>query len=179
MAAGKASKRCCRFDASCPPCRWRRRSRPRISPPSCSRRRCAVFTSPATTIRRARARWRLGRRARQVGIEAIALSPRVGDFNADLRTLGIDALWAALRVQIAPEDVARFMELADDRIGKQGIRRCSSHIVSDAPLSFVGEDRAHGLLRGRSMRQTARPGNGGWPTIFRRRPEGALHREAK
>jgi hypothetical protein len=51
-------------------------------------------------------------RAQQVGIEAITLSPRFGDFNGDLRTLGFDALWAALRIQIAPQDVARFMELA-------------------------------------------------------------------
>jgi hypothetical protein len=50
-------------------------------------------------------------RANQAGIETIALSPRLGDFNEDLRTLGIDALRMALRVQIAPEDVARFMEL--------------------------------------------------------------------
>jgi hypothetical protein len=51
-------------------------------------------------------------RAQQVGIEAIGLSPRLGDFNEDLRILGIDALWAALRIQIAAQDVARFMELA-------------------------------------------------------------------
>jgi hypothetical protein len=51
-------------------------------------------------------------RANEAGIEAIALSPRLGDFNEDLRTLGIDALRAAVRVQIAAEDVARFMELA-------------------------------------------------------------------
>ena len=51
-------------------------------------------------------------RAQAVGIEAITLSPRLGDFNEDLRTLGADALRAALRVQIAPDDVARFMELA-------------------------------------------------------------------
>jgi hypothetical protein len=51
-------------------------------------------------------------RAQAVGIEAIVLSPRLGDFNEDLRILGIDALWAALRIQIAPQDVARFMELA-------------------------------------------------------------------
>ena len=50
-------------------------------------------------------------RARGVGIEAITLSPRLGDFNEDLLTLGIDSLRAALRVQIAPEDVARFMEV--------------------------------------------------------------------
>jgi hypothetical protein len=51
-------------------------------------------------------------RAQAVGIEAITLSPRLGDFNEDLRTLGIDALRAAVRVQIAPEDVARFMQIA-------------------------------------------------------------------
>ena len=51
-------------------------------------------------------------RAQQVGIDAIVLSPRLGDFNEDLRALGADALWATLRIQIAPQDVARFMELA-------------------------------------------------------------------
>ena len=45
-------------------------------------------------------------------IEAIVISPRLGDFNEDLRLLGIDALRAASRVQIAAQDVARFMELA-------------------------------------------------------------------
>jgi len=50
-------------------------------------------------------------RANQVGIEAIVLSPRLGDFNEDLRAFGIDALRAAIRVQIVPEDVARFMDL--------------------------------------------------------------------
>jgi hypothetical protein len=48
-------------------------------------------------------------RAQTARIEAIALSPRCGDFNGDLRHLGIDALRAMLRVQIAPDDVARFM----------------------------------------------------------------------
>ena len=51
-------------------------------------------------------------RADQAGIEAIMLSPALGDFNEDLRVLGNDALRAAIRVQIAPQDVARFMELA-------------------------------------------------------------------
>ena len=51
-------------------------------------------------------------RTNEARIEAITLSPTLDDFNEDLRTLGIDALRAALRVQIAPEDVARFMELA-------------------------------------------------------------------
>ena len=48
-------------------------------------------------------------RANAVGIDAIALSPTLGDFNEDLRLLGIMALWANVRVQLAPEDVARFM----------------------------------------------------------------------
>ncbi|WP_374252970.1 toprim domain-containing protein [Xanthobacter sp.] len=51
-------------------------------------------------------------RANAVGIEAIALSPMLGDFNEDLRTFGRDALMAQIRVQLAPQDVARFMSLA-------------------------------------------------------------------
>ena len=49
-------------------------------------------------------------RAEQAGIEAIVLSPALADFNEDLRMLGVDALRAAIRVQIAPQDVARFIE---------------------------------------------------------------------
>ena len=51
-------------------------------------------------------------RAQEAGIEAIVISPRLGDFNEDLRLLGIDTLRAASRVQIAAQDVARFMDLA-------------------------------------------------------------------
>lgn len=51
-------------------------------------------------------------RANADGIEAIPLSPALGDFNEDIRRLGIDALRAGVRVQLAPEDVARFMSLA-------------------------------------------------------------------
>jgi hypothetical protein len=39
------------------------------------------------------------------------LSPVLGDFNEDLRRFGIDALRAALRVQIVPEDVSRFFAM--------------------------------------------------------------------
>lgn len=56
-----------------------------------------------------RARDRLTYRAQAVGIDAITLSPWLGDFNQDLRTLGIGALRRAIRVQLAPEDVHRFM----------------------------------------------------------------------
>ena len=51
-------------------------------------------------------------RANAEGIEAIPLSPAFGDFNEDLRQLGIDALRAGVRVQLAPEDALRFMSLA-------------------------------------------------------------------
>jgi len=51
----------------------------------------------------------LTQRAEAAGIEAIALSPRLGDFNEDLHIFGLDALRAALRIQLAPEDVARFL----------------------------------------------------------------------
>jgi hypothetical protein len=48
-------------------------------------------------------------RARTAEIEALKLSPTLGDFNEDLRRLGIDCLRSTLRVQLAPEDVPRFM----------------------------------------------------------------------
>lgn len=51
----------------------------------------------------------LAGRARANGIEAIALSPRCGDFNEDLQSFGVDALRAAVRVQLAPIDAERFM----------------------------------------------------------------------
>ncbi|MGY4622846.1 DUF7146 domain-containing protein [Bradyrhizobium sp. USDA 4486] len=47
--------------------------------------------------------------AEAIGIEAIPLSPRLGDFNEDLHIFGIDALRARLRLQLVPEDVARFL----------------------------------------------------------------------
>lgn len=73
-------------------------------------------------------------RAQEAGIEALVLAPTLGggsqgssglgrwkaaggDFNDDLRQLGPDALASALRVQLAPEDVARFWQPADDAGG--------------------------------------------------------------
>ncbi len=50
-------------------------------------------------------------RANAARIDAVALSPRDDDFNADLRRFGIDALRMAVRVQLVPENVARFMRL--------------------------------------------------------------------
>ena len=53
----------------------------------------------------------LADRAHEAGIEAITLSPMLGDFNDDLVSLGLEALRAGIRVQVAPEDVGRFMAL--------------------------------------------------------------------
>ncbi len=48
-------------------------------------------------------------RANAAGIEAIPLSPDLGDYNDDLRLAGIDRLRAKTRAQLAPQDVARFL----------------------------------------------------------------------
>ncbi|KJC40141.1 DNA primase [Bradyrhizobium sp. LTSP849] len=48
-------------------------------------------------------------RAQSAGIEAMVLSPQCEDFNEDLRNFDINALPAALRKQLASEDVARFL----------------------------------------------------------------------
>ncbi len=79
----------------------------------------AVFRLPAT-LRRLyvaqdsdtpgrRAAQQLSRRAQIGGIEAITLTPRLKDFNDDLRHLGVAALRAVLRDQLLLEDVSRFM----------------------------------------------------------------------
>ncbi|GAN78987.1 DUF7146 domain-containing protein [Acidocella aminolytica] len=52
---------------------------------------------------------RLTERAGAAGIQAITLSPYLGDFNDDLRELGASELRANLRVQLAPEDAQRFL----------------------------------------------------------------------
>jgi phage/plasmid primase-like uncharacterized protein len=51
----------------------------------------------------------LSQRAADAGIEAIKLSPRLGDFNEDLHIFGIGALRAALPIQLVPEDGVRFL----------------------------------------------------------------------
>lgn len=58
------------------------------------------------------AQLRLIERANAAGIEAIALSPVLKDFNDDLRHLGITAFRSNVRVQIDPLDAARFLSLA-------------------------------------------------------------------
>lgn len=58
------------------------------------------------------ARDRLVERAHAAGIEALVLSPVLKDFNDDLLHFGVDAIRIVLREQIAPHDLAGFMDLA-------------------------------------------------------------------
>ena len=58
------------------------------------------------------ARETLIERTNAEGIEAICISPALGDLNEDLQQLGIDALRMGVRLQLAPEDVVRFMSPA-------------------------------------------------------------------
>jgi hypothetical protein len=76
-----------------------------LFPPSLRRLYIAHDNDPAGDA----AMDRLIQRASEAGIEAMALSPRRGDFNEDLIAFGISALRADLRLQLAPEDVANFM----------------------------------------------------------------------
>ena len=177
----KASRRCSRFAAFCPPCRWPRRSRRRISPPSCFR----------TTLRRlyiARdndpagdgAMMTLIDRAQSAGIEALVLSPALSDFNEDLRLLGIDALRAALRVQIAAEDVARFMDLA--AIAGTGKTWRGRHRHEE--VGGHASPRRRRGPRPRPSLEGDRAASGAdrqWlrPTIFRRGPEGRFPSRSK
>jgi hypothetical protein len=59
----------------------------------------------------------LTERAQSVGIEALTLSPVLGDFNDDLRCLGVRELHAVVPVQLAPEDVPRFLGARDAGAG--------------------------------------------------------------
>lgn len=47
-------------------------------------------------------------RAETVGIEVVALLPRFGDFNEDLRAVGLEELRSALMTRLAPQDAIRF-----------------------------------------------------------------------
>ena len=87
----------------------------------------------------------LVRRAVAAGIEAIALSPRLGDFNEDLHVFGLDALRAALRIQLAPGGCRPFPALVGDcRIGAVGVDR-RRQLGRGGPMP---ERRDHGLLEG-------------------------------
>jgi hypothetical protein len=55
----------------------------------------------------------LTERAQAAGIEALTLSPTLGDFNEDLCHFGADELCATLRVQLVPDDLPRILSSKD------------------------------------------------------------------
>lgn len=55
----------------------------------------------------------LSTRAMAAGIEALPLDASLGDLNDDLRLLGREALAASVRLQLAPEDVGRFLVMGE------------------------------------------------------------------
>jgi hypothetical protein len=57
----------------------------------------------------------LSERAEQAGTEAVILIPRFGDFNEDLRAFGAEEMRAALRAQLVPADVLRFLGQSRNR----------------------------------------------------------------
>jgi hypothetical protein len=59
----------------------------------------------------------LTERAEAAGVEALVLSPRLGDFNEDLQAFGFDDVRAAVRLQLAPQDAVRFMRRRTVRTG--------------------------------------------------------------
>jgi hypothetical protein len=59
----------------------------------------------------------LTERARAAGVEALVLSPRLGDFNEDLQAFGSGAVRASMRIQLAPPDAVRFMRRRVARTG--------------------------------------------------------------
>lgn len=63
----------------------------------------------------------LTERAIAEGIDAITLVPQLGDFNDDLRRFGEEALRATIRTQLAPQDVARFLNF-DITLGSEHSR---------------------------------------------------------
>jgi Toprim domain len=58
----------------------------------------------------------LCQRARRQGVDAIVLNPEFGDFNDDLRAIGLAVLRAKIADQLAPEDVVRL--IADPTSGR-------------------------------------------------------------
>jgi hypothetical protein len=112
---------------------------------------------PPTGLRRlyiARDNDRVGRRAAEMlsaradaeGIEALVLAPHWDDFNTDLTTLGREALAASLRVQLTPEDVARFL-IVDRRPGPRP-RPCAPVSGPSSPSAAPGLQDGEGAGSG-------------------------------
>ena len=107
--SAKATRRCCCCAVRFLPCRWLPLSANHLAalllPPTLRRLYIARDADAAGEAALAA----LTGRADAAGIEAFALSPQTGDFNEDLRAFGLGALRAALRIQLAAQDIVRFM----------------------------------------------------------------------
>ncbi len=55
--------------------------------------------------------------AEAAGVEALVLSPQLGDFNEDLLAFGLGAVRASVRAQLAPQDAVRFLRRRMARTG--------------------------------------------------------------
>jgi len=55
--------------------------------------------------------------AEAAGIEALVLSPQLGDFNEDLLAFGLGAVRVSVRAQLAPQDAVRFWRRRMARTG--------------------------------------------------------------
>ena len=105
----------------------------------------------------------------------MVLSPQCGDFNEDLRNFDINALRAALRIQLAPEDVARFLSTrVSTGTGDEAAYSALTVRRRSSGFSLFGEGRAHGLLERATLRQAVRPRNGG-SRLFSVAPSRALY----
>ena len=121
LAAGEGietmlSLRC----AICLPCRWLPRSRPTILtalllPPTLRRLYIARDADAAGDMALAA----LTERAEAAGIEAIALSPQTWRLQRGFACIRPRRASGALRIQLAPQDVARFMRQRAARTGSQ------------------------------------------------------------
>lgn len=79
-------------------------------PPDLKRLYIAVDSDEAGAI----ASGKLADRAEADGIEAIRLTPGDGDFNEDLRAIGVAEFRAHLKPQLAPADVERLLPSSED-----------------------------------------------------------------
>lgn len=71
-----------------------------------------IYVAVDTDVAGRRALERLFARGRMAGIEVFALHPALGDFNDDLRDLGLADLRENLRVQLVDGDAERFLPVA-------------------------------------------------------------------
>jgi hypothetical protein len=110
LRQARESKRCCPFGLSC-------RRLPSLAALSAGHLGAILFPDGLKRLYILRDRDPSGDRARDTliaranaeGIEAVALTPVLGDFNEDLRHLGAVALRTVLQDQLHPEDLGRFL----------------------------------------------------------------------